>query len=70
MERLSESCVVAPGVLGGGGEVCGAKIENGMQTGFGKAATLQIHFVSSFSLSCGSFSSIEDSTGTRLSSMG
>lgn len=40
MERLA-GCVV-----GSGGEVCGAKIENGMQTGFGKPATLQIHFVS------------------------
>lgn len=45
MERLA-GCVVAGGVLGGGGEVCGAKIENGMQTGFGKPATLQIHFMS------------------------
>lgn len=45
MERLA-GCVVAAGVLGDGGEVCGAKIGNGMQTGFGKPATLQIHFVS------------------------
>lgn len=45
MERPA-GCVVAAVVLGGGGEVCGAKIENGMQIGFGKPATLQIHFVS------------------------
>jgi len=46
--RLGGRCVLAEGCFGGEGEGCGGVdgVENGMRTGFGKAAASQLTFVS------------------------